>query len=455
MNLDSTNKLLQIVLGEAATTNNCDIVSSFADSSVTSFSLGNTNVHSNGVTPVTVVGSPGASVQRQVKEIRLFNNDTVPHTVTLQLFDGANTWIIAPSLLTVPVNGDFVYTPESGVCCTSGGGGGSSLTVQDDTGDTVTSTGTLEFVGVKVSGSTPSAIVNMATIAPIAATGGASGTYVTATGGNAGPSGTYGGNVILTGGLPGASASPGYGGAVRLVGGAGGAGTVVTQGGGVYGQGGAGGGGTASTGGHVRFDAGNGDPASPNGYGGGVVLGAGIGYGAGTGGNSGFYAGAATGSGNGGSVYARGGSSAVGVGGNVALSTGSGSPPGQVSVNSDSSLIVAGYSWVAGALLDNQTIFTTTRAMVITAVIGRPDVVNGSAATLTIVKAASGTAPSGGTPLTSTSMDLTAAVDTNQTLTLSGTLADITLAPGDSLCMVTTGIIAASAGCITVWGTPQ
>lgn len=90
-----------------------------------------------------------------------------------------------------------------------------------------------------------------------------------------------------------------------------------------------------------------------------------------------------------------------------------------------------------------------------TAVIGRPDIVNGGAATLVIVKAASGTAPAGGTALTSTSMDLTGAANTNQTLTLSATLADITLAVGDSLCMVTTGVLAASAGCITVWGTPQ
>ena len=43
----------------------------------------------------------------------------------------------------------------------------------------------------------------------------------------------------------------------------------------------------------------------------------------------------------------------------------------------------------------------------------------------------------------------------NQSLALSSTLGDITLAPGDSLCMVTAGTLAASAGCITIWGTPQ
>lgn len=93
------------------------MVSSFADSGVGSFLLGNSNVNTNGVTAVTIVGAPGSSVQRQVKEIRLFNNDTISHGVTLELFDGTNTWIIGttPSALPVPPNGSFVYTPEAGV----------------------------------------------------------------------------------------------------------------------------------------------------------------------------------------------------------------------------------------------------------------------------------------------------------------------------------------------------
>jgi hypothetical protein len=117
MNLDTATKVLQIVLGEAKTTNNCAVVSSYADFGLAAgtFVWGNQNVLTNGTTPVIVVTAPESGFQRQVKEVRLFNNDTVTHTVTLQLYDGTSTWIIAPGLVSVPANGSFVYTPESGV----------------------------------------------------------------------------------------------------------------------------------------------------------------------------------------------------------------------------------------------------------------------------------------------------------------------------------------------------
>lgn len=439
MNLDTATKRLRIVLGEAKTTNDCDITASYADSQINNFSLGNQNSRSNGTTPVTVVDAPAVDTQRQVKEIRLFNNDTVVHNVTLELFDGTNTWIVGTTATSgaVPVGGSFVYTPEAGVCC-SGSGGGTSLTVQDDTGDTISSVGTLAFVGVKVSGSTPSAITNMTTI----------------TGANGVGAGT-GVNLIFTAGTGGTSAASGA--SVYLNAGGGGAGTASTNGGRVLGQGGAGGSGTTSApGGSFAFFGGAGGGAAAYGPGGNVNFTGGAGYGTGGGGSTFFQGGNSYGVGQGGSVdMAAGSGSGGGQGGDTSINLGSGTPPGEFYVNGDSSLISTTYSWVAGALLNNQTIFTTTRPLIIEAVIGRVDVANGSAATLVIVKAASGTAPSGGTALTSTTMDLAGTPNTNQTLTLSGTLADITLAPGDSLCMVTSGVIAASAGCITVWGTPQ
>jgi hypothetical protein len=161
-------------------------------------------------------------------------------------------------------------------------------------------------------------------------------------------------------------------------------------------------------------------------------------------------------SGPGATVIVSGGPGAT-TGGNVILTPGSGGsgPEGKLIFASDVSLIAAAYSWTAGAQLNGQTIFTTTRAAVVTAVIGRIDVANGTAATLAINKCASGTAPGAGTDLTTNSVDLAGTPATNQTLTLSSTLTDITLAAGDSLCMVTSGTLAASAGCITVWMTPQ
>jgi hypothetical protein len=440
MNLDTTLKVLRIVLGEAKTTNDCDITASYADSMINNFSLGNQNEKSNGTTPVIVVAAPVTDAPRQVKEIRLFNNDTVPHTVTLQLFDGTNTWIVGTTATAdpVPVGGSFVYTPESGVCCT-GGGGGTSLTVEDDTGHTIASVGTLTFKGVVASGSSPSAITNMTTITGAPGIGSVAGT-----------------GILLTGGLGPPSSAAASGESVQMYGGSGGTGTVNTYGGEIFAGGGNGGSGTYSVGGSIIFNGGNAGAFATNGIGGRAQFSGGFGYGTGAGGAAAFYGGQSTGSGAAGDVIVQpGNAGGSGAGGNAKINLGSGSPPGTMRINNDPSLIVAAYSWVAGAQLNNQTIFTTTREMQVTAVIGRPDIVNGGAATLVIVKAASGTAPAGGTALTSTSMDLTGTANTNQTLTLSATLADITLAAGDSLCMVTTGVLAASAGCITVWGTPQ
>lgn len=114
MNLVTTTQELQIVLGEAKTTSDCDITASFGDFSGNNFMLIENDATSNGTTPVVVVSSPAFETQRQVKEIRLFNNDTVAHTVTLQLFDGTTTWVVQQSLPPVPPGGSFIYTPENG-----------------------------------------------------------------------------------------------------------------------------------------------------------------------------------------------------------------------------------------------------------------------------------------------------------------------------------------------------
>lgn len=313
-----------------------------------------------------------------------------------------------------------------------GGGGGTSLTVEDDSGNTIASVGTLQMLGVLVSGTTPSAITNMTTITGDGETGTIVAVGILLQGG--GGTNSNAGGVYLGGGNAGT---------------AGFAGSVVARAGN-------GGPGTYSQAGNIHFAAGDTDATGSDGEAGRAQFFGGVGYGDAKGGRAGFYGGPGYGLGQAGNAILRGGGNyGGGPGGDVVATTGGGTPAGRFLFNSDPSLIVGAYSWVAGALLNNQTIFTTTRAMVVTAVIGRLDAANGSAATLVIVKAASGTAPTGGTALTSDAVDLDGAPDTNQTLTLSATLADITLAPGDSLCMVTTGALTLSAGCITVWGTPQ
>lgn len=124
MNLDTALKQLEIVLGEVKTTSDCDITTSWADSSqiFNTFTLGNTDGKTNGTSAVVAVGPPAANTQRQVKEVRVFNNDTVPHSVTLILYDGTSSWVIGP-IQNIPSGGTFVYTPESGTLGQTGATG--------------------------------------------------------------------------------------------------------------------------------------------------------------------------------------------------------------------------------------------------------------------------------------------------------------------------------------------
>lgn len=129
-----------------------------------------------------------------------------------------------------------------------------------------------------------------------------------------------------------------------------------------------------------------------------------------------------------------------------------GNPSGLLAVNGDPSLIAIHETWRA-ADPGAQVIFTATRKMKVTAVVGRPEVQNGTAATLAPVIVPSGTPIGGGTPLTTNSLDLNGGVvATNQTLALISTP---TLNPGDSIALVTSGTITASVGSITIHGAPQ
>lgn len=141
MILDTITKVLRVVLGEAHTTNPCQIVTAWAETSSAVFIGGNTNINSNGTTPVVVVAAPSNNgVIRDVHEVRVFNNDTVSHKVILQLFDGSTAWIVGPEN-TIAAGETAVYTPSTGA---SGPVGPPGVNGQW-TGGTVTAIGA-EFV---------------------------------------------------------------------------------------------------------------------------------------------------------------------------------------------------------------------------------------------------------------------------------------------------------------------
>jgi len=81
--LDATSKSLRMVLGEAHTTNPVDFTVAYADATTTTFTEGGGPAQSNGTTNAELLAAPGASTQRVVKEITIYNNDTVSHAVTL------------------------------------------------------------------------------------------------------------------------------------------------------------------------------------------------------------------------------------------------------------------------------------------------------------------------------------------------------------------------------------
>jgi hypothetical protein len=89
MFLDTTSKSLQLVLSAAIATNQLPIVASWADITSSTFTPGSTDLLSNNTTAVTVVAAPGASTQRQIKSVSIYNADTAAATVTVSLDDSS------------------------------------------------------------------------------------------------------------------------------------------------------------------------------------------------------------------------------------------------------------------------------------------------------------------------------------------------------------------------------
>lgn len=231
-------------------------------------------------------------------------------------------------------------------------------------------------------------------------TTGPQGGAVTITGGTSTTSANAGGAVTITGGTPGVT---GAGGAVNITSGAGGA--------------------TSGSAGAINITVGS----ATNGAGANITL---------TAGN---------------------GASGTSAGGNVnlvpgtAVSTGT---PGEVQVNGNSAIEAVSFNYTAA--LVTQTFFTATRAVRVKAILGRVRVQGtGGACTIQFFKVPSGTAVGSGTALdNSSTFNLVGTVDTNQTITLSSTVATLTLAAGDSVGYVLTGTATSAVGNVTLHVVP-
>lgn len=113
MILDTTSKVLEIILGGAKTTNDCEFTADYVDTqSGTTFAPAGTIGLSNGATLVTAVAAPAASTQRAVRAFTFYNADTVNTAVTVRIFDGTNRRRII--VMTLTPGQSLVFTPEAG-----------------------------------------------------------------------------------------------------------------------------------------------------------------------------------------------------------------------------------------------------------------------------------------------------------------------------------------------------
>ena len=107
--LDATTKKIQALMDATATTTESPVVCSFDDiaSSSTSYTAIASDTITNGATAVDIVAAPGASTQRLVKYISIYNADTVQHTCTVRYNDNATLRIMIAAVL--PPASSLVY----------------------------------------------------------------------------------------------------------------------------------------------------------------------------------------------------------------------------------------------------------------------------------------------------------------------------------------------------------
>jgi hypothetical protein len=110
MNLGASATGLLINLGEAIATSDCDVTGSYVDWTQQTRVPACVSAGTNGTTPVTAVPAPPSGTQRIVEEVRLYNNDTIPHAVYLML-----STVNAPNRVVKSGNvwpgSSFVYIP--------------------------------------------------------------------------------------------------------------------------------------------------------------------------------------------------------------------------------------------------------------------------------------------------------------------------------------------------------
>jgi hypothetical protein len=93
--LNATTKSIKVSMAASAETVNPDFVAAYADNTGTSFTEAVNDGTLNGTADVTVVGAPGASTRRIVRDITICNRDTRNNTITVKYDNNGTERVIA------------------------------------------------------------------------------------------------------------------------------------------------------------------------------------------------------------------------------------------------------------------------------------------------------------------------------------------------------------------------
>lgn len=110
--LQDTNDTIEVVLAGAITTNQLPCTVSWRDITTTGYTPGGSRSNTNSTTAVTLVAAPGASTQRVIDNITIFNNDTATATVTVRIDDNSTEYIVAKA--TIQAGETLEYTEGQG-----------------------------------------------------------------------------------------------------------------------------------------------------------------------------------------------------------------------------------------------------------------------------------------------------------------------------------------------------
>lgn len=118
--LDATTNSIQAVLAGAVTTSQLNCFASWRDITTSAYTPGKSVTNTNDTTDVSIVTAPGASTQRVVDYLSVYNADTVAATVTLKFDVSGTEYVLWKGQLSAAEKLEYVEGTGFRVFSTSG-----------------------------------------------------------------------------------------------------------------------------------------------------------------------------------------------------------------------------------------------------------------------------------------------------------------------------------------------